>query len=85
MIRLLKRKQHPEKVGYFVLESFRVNSNAFFWNITVYEKVPKWFGLANDYKEVDQIKCGDKDYAMKQISEMSYQYDLVELLLDTRI
>lgn len=85
MFDFLTRKQQPQKVGYFLLESLWENDNAFFWRVTVFEKVPKWFGLSYDYKELNHIDCGDRDYAIKQITEMSSQYDVVEILMDTRI
>jgi len=87
MINLLKRKDDPEKIGYFMLESLWMNDNVFFWRVTVFEKIniKKWFKLSCKYKKVNHIDCGDRDYAIKKISEMSFKYDVVEILIDTRI
>jgi hypothetical protein len=85
MITLLKRKKRPKKAGYFMLESLWVNDNAFFWRVSVFEKVPTWFGFHHEYKKVKHVDCGDRDYAIKQVSEMALTFDVVEVLIDSRI
>ena len=85
MITLLRRNEPPKKIGYFMLQSLWVNDNAFFWRVTVFEKVPKWFGFNHEYKKLKHVECGTRDYAIKEISEMALTFDVVEVLIDSRI
>lgn len=85
MINLLRRKEPPKKIGYFMLESLWVNDNAFFWRVTVFDKVSKKFGFSHEYKKVKHVDCGDRDYAIKKMSEMALTFDAVEILIDSRI
>lgn len=72
---------HSKKIRSFLMMPLSDGIGTERWNIKVYDKEPKLFGLYHKHIEVDYIVCDSRDQAMQRISKMSLDHAISEVLI----